>query len=239
MITMFEANNNFDLRQILARSDVAVPCRTKGRTKNHTEKYTVAHLLSALMNVGIVNYPIRLIHRDRLDFLLYMGGQRIGIEHVEAVSENEARRKVLREMGYGPEVYFVSHKKPGEPKKKTKRLIEEIERNIAGDGWEGDSVETEWAEAMFYFYKKKIDTIKKEGFKRYDEDWLLIYDNWNLHAPNLDSATQIFYELITFAGGLQEFKRIFVMTNGLFYEISGKGKRSYAMNDLWKQTTQI
>jgi hypothetical protein len=234
---MFEASSDSDLRRVLAKSDITVPQRTKGRMKDHTEKYAIAHLLSALMSAGIAKYPIRLIHRDRPDFLLYMGGQRIGIEHVEAISENEARRKVLRERGYGPEVYFISHKKPGEPKKKTKKLIDEIEKNIAGDGWEGDSVETEWADAMFYFYKKKINTVRKEGFKRFDEDWLLIYDNWNLPAPDRDEAAQVFHGLITDSGGLQEFKRILIMTGQFFYEVSNQEMRLYVMNDLWKQTS--
>jgi hypothetical protein len=232
---MFEASSDSDLRRVLAESDITVPQRTKGRRKDHTEKYAMAHLLSTLMGAGIAKYPVRLIHRDRPDFLLYMGEQRIGIEHVEAISENEARRKVLRERGHGPEVHFISHKKPGEPKKKTKKLIEEIEKNIAGDGWEGDSVETEWADAMFYFYKKKIDTVKKEGFERFDEDWLLIYDNWNLPAPDRDGAAQIFHELITYTGGLQEFKRILIMTGQVFCEVSNREMRLYAMNDLWKQ----
>jgi hypothetical protein len=165
-----------------------------------------------------------------------MGKRRIGIEHVEAISENEARRKVLREIGYGPEIYFIPHKKPGEPKKKTKKLIEEIEKNIAGNGWEGDSVETEWADAMFYFYKKKIDAAKKKGFDRFDEDWLLIYDNWSLPAPDLNEAIQIFSGLIS-AGSLQGFKRVIIMTEKLFYEISGREIVSYAINDLWKRIT--
>jgi len=235
---MFEASSDSDLRRILAESDITVPQRTKGRTKDHIERYTMTHLLSALMGEGIAKYPLRLIHRDRPDFLLYMGEQRIGIEHVEAISENEAHRKVLRERGYGLEVYFISHKKPGEPRKKAKKLIEEIEKNITGDGWEGDSVETEWAAAMLYFLKQKIATVRKEGFERFDEDWLLIYDNWNLPAPDRDKATQALHDLIIRSGGLQEFKYVFIMTGQLFCEVSTEGMRLHTINDLWDRSSK-
>lgn len=233
-VPMFEASSDSNLRQVLAEADITVPQRTKGRTKDHTERYAMAHLLSALLGAGIATYPIRLIHRDRPDFLLHMGGQQIGIEHVEAISANEAHRKVLRERGHGSEVYFISHKKPGEPKKKAKKLIEEIEKNIAGDGWEGGSVETEWAAAMLYFLEQKTDIARKEGFERFNEDWLLIYDNWSLPALDREEAAQVLHDLITRSDGLREFKRIFIMTGQLFCEVSAEGARLHAVNDLWE-----
>jgi hypothetical protein len=230
---MFEANCDSELRQALAVADITVPLRTKGRTNNHTEKYAIAHLLSTLMSTGLVTYPFRLIHRDRPDFLLYMGGARIGVEHVEAISENDAHRKVFRERGHGQQVYFISHNKPGEPRKKANKLIKEIEKNDAGDGWVGDLVEKEWADAMFHFLQQKKEVVRKEGFERFDEDWLLIYDNWCLPALEITDAAQVFHNLITSHGGLQEFKRIFVMSGKHFCEVSRKGMRLHAVNDLW------
>jgi hypothetical protein len=235
---MFDANCDSELRQALAEADIAVPRRTEGRTKDHTEKYAIAHLLSALMHAGLVTYPFRLIHRDRPDFLLYMGGANIGVEHVEAISENEAHRGVIRERGHGPQVYFITHNKPGERRKKANKLLKEIEKNDAGDGWVGDLVEKEWAGAMSHFLQQKINVVRKEGFERFDEDWLLIYDNWSLPSFEIEYAAQVFQDFITTSGGLREFKRIFIMSGKNFCEVSRKGVRLLAVHDLWKRANQ-
>lgn len=230
---MFESNSEGDLKRALAEGDIAVPLRTKGRTKDHTEKYTASHLLSALLRAGMLTYPISLIHRDRPDFLLCMGLQQIGIEHVEAISQNEAHRKILRERGYGPDTHFIAHQRPGEPKKKAKSLIDEIEKNTAGDGWEGNTVEMEWAAVMLHFIKQKANVVRKQGFKRFDEDWLLIYDNWTLPGVEREDAAAALHNLVILGGGLPEFRHVFIMSGRFFCQVSDEGTRLHFVNDLW------
>ena len=38
-----------ELLKVLAEIDISVPRRSEGRTKDHTERYAIAHLLSALV----------------------------------------------------------------------------------------------------------------------------------------------------------------------------------------------
>lgn len=231
---MFEANNQSELIAILAKKDISVPKRTEGRTKEHTETYAIAYLLSTLACTDLLNYPICLTHRDRPDFLLSCGERKIGIEHAEVVAQNEAHKTVLREKGNGSDVYFIAHAQPGESKKKAKELIEEIKANNGSEGWDGDSVEREWAAAMFHFVKQKEHGIRKEGFDRFGEDWLLMYDNWSLPALRIEAAVRSFFDLYKNKQSAKEFVRIFVISSDYLCEISLDKGQFYKVNNLWK-----
>ena len=224
---MFEADNQAELISILTKKDIFVPKRTEGRTKEHTETYAIAYLFSTLACIDLLNYPICLTHRDRPDFLLSCGGRKIGIEHTEVVAQNEAHKAVLRKKGNGPDVYFFGHPQPGESKKKAKELIDEIMVNDGGEGWNGDSVEREWATAMFYSVTQKESAIRKEGFDRFDEDWLLMYDNWWLPGLEIEEAAWMFFNLYKNKQSAKEFDRIFVISGDCVCEISLDKVRFY------------
>jgi hypothetical protein len=234
MKVLFEASASSELEEALARTSIAVPKRTTGRSKEHLERYSVAQLISALMIANRIIYPVRLVHRDRPDFMLSMGSRRIGIEHTEAVSQNEAHKAVLRQRGFGPGTWFISRSSPNEPKKRYKKLIQEIEANDPGDGWEGNSPEIEWASVMLYFLRHKLNAMKKDGYHRFDEDWLIIYDNWDLPAPEVREAAPIFFKAVQQLGASQEFQHVFIMSDRLFCEVSTAGYNVYGTNDLWK-----
>ena len=101
------------------------------------------------------------------------------------------------EKGNEQNVYFISRHLPGESKKERKELLKEIETNNSGTGWAGDAVESEWADAILSSIKKKKTKLSMEGFKRFDEDWLLIYDNWSLPALDRQKAALFLWNLIT------------------------------------------
>jgi len=232
-VPMLEANNHSELLSNLSKIDISVPLRSEGRTKDHTERYAVAHLLSALSGTDLIEFPLKLTQRERPDFLLSMASCQIGIEHTEAVPQNEAHKTVLREKGHGPEMHFLSRSDPGETKKTAKDLIREIEANDAGEGWAGDSVEREWVEAIFYFVKQKVDKLLKDGFEKFDKDWLLIYDNWSLPALDREKAVPLLLSHINSGGVLQEFDFIFVLTGPHLCAVSRGGIRLYDTNDIW------
>lgn len=129
-------------------------------------------------------------------------------------------------------MYFISHHKPGEPKTRAQELIKEIDANRASAGWKGDSVEKDWAKAMFYFIERKVATLLKDGFNRFDEDWLLIYDNWS-PAPDRHKSTRFLLKLVNKNGVLQKFHRIFIISRKYICEIASAGIQFYDINDLW------
>lgn len=229
---MFRANNKSELLKALRETEISVPRRSGGRTKSHVERYSIAKLLSALVGRNHFSYPLSLIRRERPDFLLTMDATRIGIEHTEAISQNAAKKQVLREKGIGPELSFLSHHQPGERKKSAKELIEEIKANNPGTGWAGDSVEREWAEAMSHSIERKAVTLMKAGFERFDDDWLLIYDNWSLPALERHKAAQFLSDLVTENKTLEKFGRIFVITGKFVCEIYDSGGLLYDISNL-------
>lgn len=231
---MLQAYSDSDLLSALSDIDVSVPRRSEGRTKEHTERYAIAHLLSTLSRNGVLAYPLCLVRRERPDFLLTLGTMQIGIEHTEAVPQNEAHKTVLREKVNGPDVFFISHHQAGERKKSTKELVGEIETNQAGDGWAGDSVEREWASAMFHFIEQKVATLRKDGFTKFEQNWLLIYDNWPLPAVDRHNAADFLQQLIDESSILNEFARIDIITGKYVLNVSNEHSELYEINDLWK-----
>lgn len=231
--TLLDANNESELLNALRKIDVQVPLRSEGRTTENVERYAIVHLLSTLAKESAITYPVTLVHRDKPDFLFSMSQKRIGIEHTEAVPQNEAQKAFLREKGHGPDVHFVSRHKPGESEKKAKQLIKEIDADEAGDGWVGDSVELEWADAINHFVLEKKIKIAKDGFDRYDENWLLVYDNWPLPAVNREKAARILLPVLLDGGGFEEFNLIFAMSDKHLVEFSSAGVVLHEVNDLW------
>lgn len=230
---MLSANNESELLNALRGVDVQVPLRSEGRTTENVERYAIVHLLSTLAKESAITYPVTLVHRDKPDFLFSMSQKRIGIEHTEAVPQNEAQKAFLREKGHGPDVHFVSRHKPGESEKKAKQLIKEIDADEAGDGWVGDSVEREWADAINHFVLEKKLKIAKDGFDRYDENWLLVYDNWPLPVVNREKASRILHPVLLDSGAFEDFNLIFVMSDKYLIEFSSAGDTLHEVNDLW------
>lgn len=210
--SMIEAESKESLLQILSEMDISVPPRSEGRLSDHAERYAIAYMLATLAREDKLNYPLTLTKSERPDFLLLSGCSKIGIEHTEAVSQNMAQSDFLREKGHGHKVQFVKRSKPGEVKKKSKKLISVLEQNNPGDGWMGDSVEREWAAAMSYFLNEKICSAHKPGYNLFESNWLLIYDNWRLPALHLEEALPLFSQLCSEADPFSTFSSIFILT---------------------------
>jgi hypothetical protein len=229
----FEANSKSQLLNILRKTYTSITGRTEGRNKKHTERYSIAYLLSTLAKNDLITYPIRLIHRERPDFLLFMNDKKIGIEHTEAISQNEAHRRYLRQIGCEQKTILIFHTKPDERKKNRKELEEEMRNYDGGDGF-GDMRRQDWADAMFYTLGKKISIFKKEGFEKFDENWLIIYDNWQIPCINLEEVSPFLMDLICKNDALKEFSRVFVKRYRQICEFSTAGFTIHEINDLWK-----
>lgn len=231
---MLLAKDEIELESMLRSIDISVPRRSEGRTKEHTESYAIAHLLSALLGKNHLLFPLELVRRERPDFFLKVSGLEVGIEHTEAVPQNEAHKAVLRDKVDDLEVHFISRHQPGEPSKRAKHLIEEIKANHASSGWEGDSVEIEWSEAMLYFVEGKIEALAKEGFNKFQQNWLLIYDNWSLPAVDQKKSSQCLFHKLIESKCFDSFCNIFIITGSFIFELSNSGIVQHETNDLWR-----
>ena len=203
----------------------------------------MAHLLSSLAEGdSILTFPLELTHRrppyDKPDFLLSMGGTKIGIEHTEARSRNETHKDVLRcKEGIGPSVYFIAPVEPSEPKRCARQLREEIEANDSMGGWgDQDNTDRKWSNVMFSVINTKQKKLQTPEFSRYDEDWLLIRDAWPFPSVDLKNATGHLFLQIRDRNIKLEFDRVFIIRcsdRGPVCEIAEHGFTFHPRNDLW------
>jgi len=202
---------------------------TNGDDTTEIEKHDVFQLLTVLADSGAFGYPITLEKRERPDFRLITANRQIGIEHTRSVSENEAHKNALRKKGYGPDTWYISPVPLKELRKSKKELIVQIEQNDPGDGWEGDSPEIQWAEAMISSAKDKSISAVKAGFQRFEEDWLLIRDQWSLGAPDIRKACALLANATDLPTILREFKRVFVLSGRFVCDVSAEGVRLHRL----------
>ena len=72
---------------------------------------------------------------------------------------------------------------------------------------------------MLHCARIKVVAIKKPGFERYEENWLLIYDNWPLPGVHHKVAMSLFETQCKSEGILQFFNRLFVLDSKYLCEI--------------------
>jgi hypothetical protein len=219
---LFEVDDAATLARALSRLEIDVPARHLGGRKELEERWSCTHLLATLP-VDDWAFPLRLQQQDRPDFLLADARGEIGIECVDAVPQNSAHAAVLRGRGHGPKAHFIERASPFDPVKKVAEIIAEIEEDRFTPGFEGNASEADWVVAIAYFIDKKVQAVTKPDFRRYERNWLLIYDDWP--APSLDKreAGMTLLAHDSLVAGLACFDRIFVLDCATLWEFGAQG----------------
>lgn len=181
----FHALSSHDLREALGNRPGPLPPRGKGRTKEDSENWVTWHLLAAIAESELLEYPLCVEPGDRPDLVLSSRIGKTGIEITNAEYEGWARVEAELERIENPEeVVSVPQIRIGD-KKLSKEEVTNLARNQAQSQNKphmGDSIERNWIEAMMYFAKHKARKLASPGFAVHDRNWLLIYDCW---TPNL------------------------------------------------------
>lgn len=222
-----------ELSRELRRMDFVMPDRNK-RTKDQVEVHGIVQLLATLSD-DYWHFPIRLVHRDRPDFLIETHTRRIGVEHVEVVSPLEAKMDGLRAEGHGAEVHFIRRAAIGEPIPSKSELIEQLAKEEKGEetdpgGWYGYAAENDWAQAMAAALGAKATKARSPDFKRYDEAWLIMYDNWRVPGLDPRKAAARFQRVPGVDRDLNRFERVFVMDDRRLWEFC-RGPSFHALRD--------
>jgi hypothetical protein len=218
------------LAPTLRACNVVVPERAAGRTKDHVERYSITRLLGTL-SWAPEDFPLRLVKRERPDFVLECNERTIGIEHVETLTPNAGSEAFLRSKGHGPEAYFPRPMVLGEARKSRRQLIEEIEADEMGTGWYGDSVERSWVEAMLHFIRTKIEVARKNGFQLFRQNWLLMYDNWHAPALNREKAVVRLRQELELDPPWSTFERVFILDDLVLVDLEQGSVRLSLMRD--------
>lgn len=174
------ATSSTDLLSQLAATDITVPLRTEGRTTEHCERYTTARLLSTLADTPSIEYPLRVEHRDRPDFVLHCPTKQIGIECTEAVSDEWAHIDAIREREFPDSLIMLPMLKPGERTFTNAQRAEIASGRSSGPPWVGNMAERQWAQAISHFVGRKTKKLREGVYDLDRETWLLIQDEWRV-----------------------------------------------------------
>lgn len=216
---LLEARDFDALQTALRGLDIQIPDNPRDYTNRLLETYTLAKVLRAIP-AELGWFPMKVIHRDRPDVLIEAGHCRIGVEHTEGTTPNLSKSRALRADGFGADIHFVEQASIHDPVKSRAALLAEIEADDPGDGWVGDSVERNWAEAMAVFIARKTASALKPGYERYDRNWLMIYDNFT--SPGLKHRSAVPY-LRTHLGNAPPwpaFDRVFIADESVVIELA-------------------
>lgn len=236
MIDSVTAHSSTDLLQKLRTIDISVPLRTEGRTTKQCERWSICRLLATYAETDLFDYPLQIRHEDRPDIVLSMPTACIGIEITEAVPENWARVDALAERKGYDNLRYIERFQPGELRRSTNEINHIAIGKSKGSLWAGDSAEREWAEVMIYFSLKKIKNYANPNFRKFQKNWLVIYENWPLPAVEEDKAASLFHQRIVDLSGSLPFDKIFVEYPKTFWEFTLDSYSCNTINDLWAES---
>jgi hypothetical protein len=239
------ASNADDLLKALSAIDISVPRRTKGRTTEHTERYSICHLLSTLAETDYLSYPLYLTKRERPDFMLNCNEQTIGIEVTEATSCDYSSYQALIEHknpGHFIEPAIFRHGKKLSNDRKKELLNAE---KLISCGWAGDGAEREWSLFIKDAIEKKTTKLQENSFSKFDKNWLLIYDNCPASFLQKEMLVPYIEKLLPISDGLC-FDRIFIesswleeeapVSEAVIFALYGNNQEYLPLNDVWKQS---
>lgn len=216
-----------ELHERLPDIDVVVPPRPAPR-RDAAERYSMVRLLASLA-LALGDFPLRLTKSERPDFALQLGDRTVGVEHTEAVPTNVAHAGALR-ASLGRTTYLIWSAAVDEPRKSREQLLVEIKSDQMPPPMIGDSVERGWAEAMGRFVGEKVASARKPGYAAYDENWLVIYDNWPAPGLQRQLAIKILLETHLEAAAFMVFQRVFILDETVLVELRSDGALLHRVN---------
>lgn len=227
------AHSRNALLSTLSGIDVSVPPRGANRTTAHTERWSICRLLSTLALESKLDYPCVGRKSERPDYVFRLGVQGVGVEITEAVKEDLARTEVLPEANSSSMIDISLFK--WWDRRKTLDELRQIAKKtkLTGPGWVGDEQEQEFADAISDKVEDKTRKLNEDTFSRFDEDWLVIYEN--LALPGLERNKAVGYLCLSLANywGLNAFQRILVESGEFIIELTRERVAMYEICDMW------
>jgi hypothetical protein len=232
------AKSPSELLAILKARNISVPPRTEGRTKEHCERWSICRLLSTLAARNLIQYPVHLHHQDKPDFRMQTGRDIVGIEVTEAIPQDYAAATALSEKENPDAVIDMSLFKWGGQSKTVDELREIIsQKKLTGPGWEGDTPEGEWGEAITQVLETKHLRLVSPDFQMASTNWLQIYDNLPLSNPDpILSLNSLFPNLRSYWSRSPRFDTIYVDSGEEIFRLTVSGWDRWSVNNLWKSS---
>lgn len=232
------AQSSTDLLACLASVDIRVPHTPDGRESQHREQYLMARVLATLAEEPDIRYPVNLLHREKPDFALRLSDCCVGVECVEAVSEEWKHIAAIRDEEFPGALVFPPMLKPGH------RVFSKSERGdiasgqMAGPPWVGNMAERQWAHAIAYFVAKKTRKLRAGNYSDFQRHWLLVQDEWRVPVYEEEDkleAAQLCVPLLKESLGGLSFERIYVSSGSYVIRLAPGPVDIQPVRDLWSE----
>jgi hypothetical protein len=223
----------------LVQIDISVPSRGRAREKEHVENWSVCRLIASIADADYFDFPLAItshnvIEGGRPDFLGIFDDTIIGIEITECIDEQFANYVKIANEEFPHAILEPSHFGWNARKRTSNELRELLRLQQKGPGWQGDQPEREWAEYINKSIHKKLKTLSKCGFKKFDKNWLSIYDNLPYADLNLELAVSNLLPKIDHIWSTDpKFHAIFIESGNEIVRITANGSEILPLNDLW------
>jgi len=242
LLSKIYAESATQLYDILKKEKIEVPRVTRGRTREHRERYMVARLLATIATSGRLSYPITITHGDKPDFSLSMSSGTIGIECVEAVPEEWYEIEAMRERGQIESASFSWHFVPGVRQLSVEQKRAIAAGTLAGPPWVGKMPENQWARAMAYFIQTKSAKLQAGNYGKNTETWLLIQDEWRVpiygRAELLSAAKKCLSQISRALNPGRHFELIFICSGETLIIFEKEKIHSQSIKNLWPLTPE-
>lgn len=230
------ATSRSELLNRLASIDIAVPLRTEGRTTGHREQYMTARLLSTLAQNDLLSFPLRLEHREKPDFALHLPIGSIGIECVEAVSEEWAQIEAIREDDFPDALIMLPMLRPGRRIFTLQERIRIASGAQSGPPWVGDMPKHQWADAIAFFVRQKTEKLRAGNYSDFSKNWLLIQDEWCVPLYREEErrcAAELCLEKIRPLLVTPSFEAIFIGNSKWLLQLAPAPVQVFRMHSVW------
>lgn len=175
-----------------------------------------------------------------LTSFFFMPSGSTGVEIVEAVPQAHASAEAYSEHKDILKLTGIPRFRAGEPLRPKNEIAAIAKGTSQGQDfpWMGDDVVQGWIETMLYFSQQKASKFQNPGFKKYDNNWLLIYDDWR-PAPEDEHMAMVIESLdkqLLNQDWVNHFERIFVLRPETVWEFTNQAKPvMYPVLDLWRE----
>lgn len=219
-------NNMEEIDSYLLKDEYDMPLRSEGRKSFHTEYYTLKYFLLETKSELFCDFPVKLHHKDKPDFRIFRNNNSIGIEVTESIPEQLARAASLLEK-MGPEYIllesdFFGWDAPDRNNAEIIAIIEKSNKKLIGNGYVGNSIEINWANGLISCINNKTIKLNKPNYDKYDNNWLLVYDNQVRIIIDNDFVVKYLKDSLKSyrASGSVYFNRIIIIAGGYIYSIT-------------------
>lgn len=220
----------------LAKSlKITVPPREENRYKS-PEAWSICSLLIALAETHHIKYPVKAIYMDKPDLDIIFKNDKVGVEITEAIPEDFAHAEVLAKRKYPDSIVdrsMFSWLSPRKDSSEIHRILQTSSKKLIGPGWKNDSLEREWAVAIFDTICIKLEKINKKDYRDFPRYWLIIYDNLHLSTQYLQLMVKYLRQILPHQPkNNRMFQYIFIEENSTLIAISKNGQLRYYDFDL-------